>query len=194
MSELIPLFGFVFFGLFSPGPNVLLLTTSGARFGFRPTVPHILGVALGVGIIAGVVGWGLGVLLYQFPALSLSLKVTASLWILWMAVGLWRTDPIKREAIAERPFTFAQAVLFQWVNPKIWAVAISATAYVTSLPAGTQAMLLAATFTTINLGVCLFWAWAGSLLSLLLANPAAWRVFMRIMAVALAGFSLAVFL
>ena len=111
-----------------------------------------------------------------------------------MAIKLWRSDPVRRGAVAERPFTFIQAVMFQWVNPKIWAVAISATAYVLTLPTGTQAMLLAATFTTINLGVCLFWAWAGSLLSLLLANPAAWRVFMRIMAVALAGFSLAVFL
>ncbi len=194
MIELIPLFGFVFFGLFSPGPNVILLTASGARFGFRPTVPHILGVALGVGIIAGVTGFGLGALLLRFPALTLILKVVACGWILWMAYNLWFSDPSKRKASADRPFTFMQAVLFQWVNPKIWAVALSATAYVTTLPPLAQASHLALTFSTINLGVCLFWTWAGSLLSILLSNPIAWRIFMRIMAVSLAGFSLAVFL
>jgi threonine/homoserine/homoserine lactone efflux protein len=77
LADLIPLFGFVFFGLFSPGPNVILLTTSGARFGFRPTLPHILGVALGVGIIAGVVGFGLGTILAAFPSLTMALKIIA---------------------------------------------------------------------------------------------------------------------
>ena len=194
MVELLPLFGFVFFGLFSPGPNVILLTASGARFGFRATVPHILGVAVGVGVIAGLVGLGLGALLHRFPSLAIALKVAACLWILWMAVNLWRAKTAKQKAAGDKPFTFLQAVLFQWVNPKIWAVALSAVAYVATLPAGNQAGILALTFSCINLGVCLFWAWAGSLLSLLLSQPLAWLIFMRIMAVALAGFPLAVFL
>lgn len=194
LADLLPLIGFVFFGLFSPGPNVILLTASGARFGFRPTIPHVLGVALGVGIIAGVTGLGLGALLNAFPSLTLVLKGVACLWILWMAYNLWNADPAKRNEAAGRPFTFIEAVLFQWVNPKIWAVALSATAYVTALSPISQASHLAVTFSSINLGVCLFWTWAGTLLSLLLTNPPAWRFFMRIMAVALAGFSLAVFL
>lgn len=194
MAELLPLIGFVFFGLFSPGPNVILLTTSGARFGFRATVPHIFGVALGVGIIAGVTGLGLGALLLAFPSLTLALKGIASLWILWMAYNLWRADTAKQKSKKDRPFTFLEAILFQWINPKIWAVALSATAYVTTLTPVAQASHLAITFSGINLGVCLFWTWAGTLLSFLLSNPAAWRGFMRIMAVALAGFSMAVFL
>lgn len=194
MADLIPLFGFVFFGLFSPGPNVILLTTSGARFGFRPTLPHILGVALGVGIIAGIVGLGLGAILAAFPSLTIALKVIACGWILWMAYNLWRADPAKRKTGKDRPFTFIEAILFQWVNPKIWAVALSATAYVAAFSPIGQATHLALTFSTINLGVCLFWTWAGTLLSLLLNNPSAWRFFMQIMAVALAGFSMAVFL
>ncbi|MFT5272104.1 MAG: threonine/homoserine/homoserine lactone efflux protein, partial [bacterium] len=81
---------YVFFGLFSPGPNVVLLTASGARFGFKATVPHILGVALGVGIIAGLTGLGVGVLILTVPWLIFGLKVIATLWILWMAWGLWQ--------------------------------------------------------------------------------------------------------
>lgn len=193
MVELLPLFGFVFFGLFSPGPNVILLTTSGARFGFRRTVPHLLGVALGVGIIAGVTGLGIGVLLLAQPVLTIVLKAGATVWILWMAYRLWHADPAQTRK-RDRPFTFVQAVLFQWINPKVWAVAISAMAYVAALSPVDQAVMLAATFSGLNLTVCLFWTTAGTLLSFLLGNPLAWRSFMRVMAVALAAFSALIFL
>lgn len=187
------LIGFVFFGLFSPGPNVILLTASGARFGFRATIPHVLGVALGVGFIAFVTGLGLGALIDAFPALRLVLMVVASVWILWMAWKLWHAKPSTAKD-TDRPFTFMQAVLFQWVNPKIWAVATSASAIVIDLAPTQQAITLALTFSGVNLCVCLFWTYAGSLLKSLLADPQKWQVFMRIMAVALAGFSALVFL
>lgn len=187
------LFGFVFFGLFSPGPNVILLTASGARFGFRATLPHIIGVALGVGVIAAVTGLGIGTLITAHPALELVLKIAASVWILWMAWRLWSAPPARADA-KDRPFTFLQAVLFQWVNPKVWAVALSASAYVITLQPVQQATTLAITFAALNLGVCLFWTSAGHLLRRLLENPALWRAFMRIMAVSLAVFSALVFL
>jgi threonine/homoserine/homoserine lactone efflux protein len=187
------LLGFVFLGLFSPGPNVILLTASGGRFGFRASIPHILGVALGVGVIAGVTGLGVGAALAAQPTLALILKAIASLWILWMAWGLWHAKPL-RKGRADKPFTFVQAVLFQWVNPKIWAVALSATAYVASLPPMTQAAQLAVTFSGTNFGVCIFWTLAGTLLGKLLSAPFAWVVFMRVMAVALVVFSGMVFL
>ena len=193
MNDLLPLLGFVFFGLFSPGPNVILLTTSGARFGFRRTVPHIVGVALGVGITAAVTGYGVGTVLSALPNIAFGLKIVASLWIIWMAVQLWRADPTVARDRA-KPFTMVEAILFQWVNPKVWAVAMSATAYIVEMPPNAQAALLGLTFSSINLGVCLFWTAAGSMLALLLTNPLAWQVFMRVMAVALAGFSLLVFL
>ena len=187
------LFGFVFFGLFSPGPNVILLTASGARFGFWQTVPHLLGVALGVGIIAFITGIGLGALIGAVPVLRMVLLVVASGWILWMAWKLWHAKPAKVRS-TDRPFTFVQAVLFQWVNPKIWAVATSAMAYVANQAPLAQAVALGVTFSAINLGVCLFWTYAGSLLKTLLSDPVKWSIFMRIMALALAGFSALVFL
>lgn len=193
MTDVLPLIGFVFLGLFSPGPNVILITASGARFGFQRTVPHIVGVALGVGVIAAVTGIGIGALITAQPALGIVLKVIASLWILWMAYNLWRADPAKNKE-TDKPFTLIEGILFQWVNPKVWAVALSATAYVATFAPVQQAMALAATFSTINLGVCTFWAIAGSLLSYLLTNIMAWRIFMRIMALALCGFSVLLFL
>lgn len=190
-----PLYAFVFAGLFSPGPNVILLTASGARFGFRPTVPHILGVAVGVGITSGLTALGLGALLLAQPGLELALKIAAASWILWMAWKLFNAQRGPRAETRGRPFTFVEAVLFQWVNPKVWAVALAATSgYSIGLPPMQDALRLASAFSGINLFVCLFWTFAGSLLAYLLANPVAWRLFMRVMAMLLAATALMVFL
>jgi threonine/homoserine/homoserine lactone efflux protein len=188
-----PLYLFVFFGLFSPGPNVILLTASGARFGFKRTLPHLLGVALGVGVIAGLTASGLGAFLLAFPKLMLTLKILAALWILWMAWGLWTAKPREVDE-TDTPMTFAQAILFQWVNPKIWAIALtSISAYPGGLAPIGEALRLASAFSGINLFVCLFWTISGAALTYLLTAPTAWRIFMRIMALALAIFSLMIF-
>lgn len=190
-----PLYAFVFAGLFSPGPNVILLTASGARFGFRRTVPHILGVAAGVGVTSGLTGLGLGAVLQARPGLELALKLVAAGWILWMAWQLFTADRRPEAKERDRPFTFIEAVLFQWVNPKVWAVALAAASgYSIGLPPGQEALRLASAFSGINLFVCLFWTFAGSLLAYLLTHPAAWRVFLRVMAGLLALSAVMVFL
>ena len=188
----LPLIGFVFFGLFSPGPNVILVTSSGARFGLKRTVPHILGIVLGVGVIAGVTGLGVGQLLASAPNLLFLLQIVACLWILWMAAQLWQSTP-KEADDHQRPFSFLEAAFFQLVNPKIWAVALSATAYIAELTPVAQAATLGLTFSTLNLFVCSFWTAFGSLLSRLLVNDVVWRIFMRAMAVGLVIFSALIF-
>jgi len=190
-----PLYAFVFAGLFSPGPNVIMLTASGAQFGFRKTLPHLLGVALGVGIIAGLTGLGIGALLQTYPQLELALKIIAAAWILWMAWQLWMSTYRPESKQRKKPFTFFQAVLFQWVNPKIWAVALTASsAYGAGLPPIKEALRLASAFSGLNLFVCLFWTSAGSLLAYLLTRPNVWRIFMRGMALALAATAAMVFI
>ncbi|ARE40640.1 Transporter, LysE family [Rhodovulum sp. P5] len=190
-----PLYLFVFAGLFSPGPNVILLTASGARFGFRRTLPHAAGVVIGVGVTSGLTGLGIGALVLAQPALTVALRVLAAGWILWMA---WKLLGAARQAkgqTGDRPFTFAQAVLFQWVNPKVWAVALAAAAgYGAGLGPWGEATRLATAFSGLNLFVCLFWAFAGSLLSVLLSSERAWRLFMGGMALALAASAGLVFL
>ena len=189
-----PLYAFVFAGLFSPGPNVILLTASGARFGFRATLPHVFGVALGVGVIAALAGLGVGALVLAYPGLSLALKLVAAGWILWMAYALIRATGLSTGRAGDRPFTLWQAVLFQWVNPKVWAVAMAAAAgYGIGLPPVDEARRLALAFSGINLFVCLFWSFAGALLALLLTTPRAWTVFRLCMGAALAASALMVF-
>lgn len=190
-----PLYPFVFLGLFSPGPNVILLTASGARFGFRATLPHVFGVALGVGITAGLTGLGIAALLLAQPALALALKIAAAFWIGWMALSLWRSSASGGSSAGARPFTMVEAILFQWVNPKVWAVALAAASgYAAGLPPVEEAQRLALAFSGLNLFVCLFWSWAGSLLALLLTTPLAWRIFSRVMATGLAASAVMVFL
>ena len=94
-----------------------------------------------------------------------------------------------------RPFTFVEAVLFQWVNPKVWAVAMAASSgYASDLPAHLEALRIASAFSGLNLLVCIFWAGAGRLLSYLLTTHAAWRAFTTIMALALAASAGMIFL
>lgn len=190
-----PLYAFVFAGLFSPGPNVILLTASGARFGFRRTVPHVAGVVIGVGVVAALTGLGIGALLAARPGIEAVLKAAAALWILWMARTLWVSTRAARTEGRDRPFTLPEALLFQGVNPKLWAVALAAASgYPTGRPPLEEAARLGAVFSGLNLGVCLFWSAAGSLLALLLASDPAWRLFMRGMAIALALSAAMVFL
>lgn len=190
-----PLYAFVFAGLFSPGPNVILLTTSGARFGFRPTLPHVLGVAAGVGVTSGLTALGLGALLLAQPGLTLVLRLAAAGWILWMAWKLLHAAGRQTLSETDRPFTFVEAVLFQWVNPKVWAIAVAAAAgFPSGLPPLPEAFRIASAFSGINLFVCLFWSFAGALLTFLLTTPRAWRLFNGTMAAALALSAAMVFL
>lgn len=190
------LYGFVLIGLFTPGPNVIMLTASGARFGFRASLPHLMGVVLGVGLVAGVTALGVGAAITAQPALNLALRIGATAFILWMAWGYWQaagraragTDP------ADRPLGFWAAVAFQAVNPKVWTIAFVASAgYGAGWSPLWEAARLALAFSAINLAVCLFWTAAAALLSALLMRPRVWRVFLRAMAVLLAASAVLVF-
>ncbi len=189
-----PLYAFVFAGMFTPGPNVIMLTASGAQFGFRRTLPHLLGVVLGVGIIGGFSGLGIGALLAAYPQLAFTLQIVAAMWILWMAWRLWASTFGPKIGQRKTPFTFVKAVLFQWVNPKIWVVALTASSgYNAGLTPLGEAVRLASTFSSINLFVCLFWTSTGTLLAYLLTRPSVWRIFIRAMALALAATAVMVF-
>lgn len=186
---------FVLAGLFTPGPNVVMLTASGARFGFRATLPHLLGVPVGTGLLAAASAFGLGSLLLSIPALKFAFQIGAAGWILWLA---WKTVLAGRVGRGEdrgHPFTFFEAILFQTVNPKVWAVALAASAgFGIGLSPPFEAMRVFVVFTCINLAVCLFWTTVGHLLSGLLQSDRIWRIFMAVMALVMAGSALLIFI
>lgn len=183
----LPLLLFVFAGLFSPGPNVVMLTASGARFGFRATVPHLLGVPVGTGVLAAANALGLGAVLLAMPALKLTFQVIAAVWILWLAWRIAQAGRAGRTADRGRPMRFLEAVGFQAVNPKIWAVTFAAVAgFGIGLPPPQEALRQFTFFAGVNLAVCLFWTSAGHVLAPLLARARVWRAFMMGMAALLA--------
>jgi len=114
---------------FTPGPNNLMLMTSSARFGIGRTVPHMWGVVLGFPLMVFVVGLGLGEVFEAFPVLKTVLKFVAAAYFLWMA---WTLLGLKLHQASggERPMRAHEAALFQWVNPKAWAMAVSFVALV----------------------------------------------------------------
>jgi threonine/homoserine/homoserine lactone efflux protein len=119
------LVGFAFAGSVSPGPNNAVLWASGMRFGFRRTVPHVLGTAAGIGGIVVGVAAGIGVLLRALPGAEVALKLSGSVYLLYLAFLLVRSGGLGR-ADPSRPFGVGRAVGFQFANPKAWVFALVA--------------------------------------------------------------------
>jgi threonine/homoserine/homoserine lactone efflux protein len=180
-----PLYGFLFLGAFSPGPNIIMVATSGARFGFRRTIPNIFGILLGVGIIAGLAGLGMGTLLNQFPVLKTAMRVVSVGWMLWLAWGLWHARPLG-ESDNDKPMGFIESVLFQWVNPKLWAISFAASSgYPSDRTPIEEAFRLSTALMEVNTLALTFWSLTGVALSYLLKHAFAWMIFTRTMAFSL---------
>jgi threonine/homoserine/homoserine lactone efflux protein len=116
-------------GFFTPGPNNLMLMASSAKFGFRRTLAHGLGVVVGFALMVVLVGLGLGQAFLYLPWLEPVLKVLAAinlLYLAWTLLGL----KIKDQRAGDRPLTFLEGAGFQWINPKAWALAVSFAAIV----------------------------------------------------------------
>ncbi len=119
---------FAFVSSITPGPNNLMLMSSGANFGLKMTVPHLMGVVVGFAIMIELVGLGVMQLFNAFPVTYDILKVLSIIYLLYLAYKIATATPSESKGIAEKskPFSFMQAALFQWVNPKAWTMALTA--------------------------------------------------------------------
>ena len=173
--------------MFSPGPNIIMLTNSGARFGLRATIPHLIGVVVGVGIIGASSGLGIGALIVAMPKLRFALQVASAVWILVLAFRLLSAKSSEQNTKAARSMGFWQAVAFQWVNPKIWVIALAASAgYLAGASPIAEALKMGIAFSSVNFFVCAFWTYCGVLLTQLLKSERSWNSFRIIMATFLA--------
>lgn len=109
---------------FSPGPNNLMVMTSSAKFGLGRTVPHCVGITVGFPLMVFIVGLGLGELFVAYPAISTVMRYGAAVYFLWMAYHMLGIT-IGPATGRERPMRGYEAALFQWINPKAWAMAVS---------------------------------------------------------------------
>ncbi len=111
----------------TPGPNNLMLMSSGATFGFKRTIPHMLGIGLGFVFMLLLVGLGLIQLFDSYPITYQILKVFSVLYLVYLAFKIATSAaPETVTSTTAKPFTFLQAASFQWVNPKAWTMALTA--------------------------------------------------------------------
>lgn len=125
MVDPLPFITYTFVMSITPGPNNVMLTASGARFGFRRTLPHILGVVCGFVVQLLAVCAGLSALFTRWPALQSMLAWVGAAYLLylgWQMLGAG--DAGSREA--HHPVSFLQATLFQFLNPKAWVMSVTA--------------------------------------------------------------------
>ena len=190
---------FAFITSATPGPNNLMLTASGVTFGFRKSLPHILGISIGVGSLVLVTAAGLGSLFSQSPALQQGLKIVGSIYLLWLAWQLLsfqldtnttidgdqnnsqnHSQSIKKA----KPFRLWQALLFQYVNPKAWLMAISAVGSFTLSGDDywTSAWWLTGVFFVVNLPSVSLWAGFGTLIGQWISEPRQQKLFGMLMA------------
>jgi threonine/homoserine/homoserine lactone efflux protein len=110
----------------TPGPNTLMLLASGVNFGFRPTLPHMVGIMFGLGTMLLAVGLGLGALLAAVPGLLTAMKLASIAYMLWLAWRIATAAGVGEGEAGGRPMTFLEGAAFQWVNVKAWMMIMGA--------------------------------------------------------------------
>ncbi|BCQ37127.1 MULTISPECIES: LysE family translocator [Erwinia] len=141
----------------TPGPNNLMLATSGVNFGIRRTLPMVSGILVGCGLQTALAGAMLEVLLQWMGAIRLPLTLLGCTYLLWLSWKIFRSGaPELREKA--RPMTFVGGALFQAVNPKAWLMAINVALMYTVNSTILTVML---SFMALNLPCILIWAMMG---------------------------------
>ena len=165
------LISYYFVMFVTPGPNNAMLTASGIKFGFKKTIPHLIGIPFGHVIQITLVCFGLGNLFQKYPLVQNYLKWLCFFYLLylgWKIIGSFSEH--KKES--GRPLKLYEAALFQFMNPKAWVVAITAS---TAFFPVNENFYLATTFVALTApficfpSICL-WALFGSSIKILIKN------------------------
>ncbi|MCO4757898.1 MAG: LysE family translocator [Oceanospirillaceae bacterium] len=168
----------------TPGPNNVMLTASGANFGYWRTLPHMVGIVIGILVMNILVAAGLGVVFEQYPAVQSTLKVAASAYLVFLA---WKIATAKTSSMQgdsdSRPMSLMGGALFQFLNPKAWMMVITAIGSFTL--AGddywSSVFWVAVIFMLMGFPCISLWAAFGTLVGRFLSSPAAQRWFNLIM-------------
>ncbi|WP_425078865.1 LysE family translocator [Ruegeria denitrificans] len=182
---LLALIAFAFVTSITPGPNNLMLMASGANFGFRRSIPHMLGIGVGFTLMVLLVGAGLVQVFDRYPVSYSVLKVVSVIYLLYLAWKIAHAAPAGGALAAGTPMTFLQAAAFQWVNPKAWAMALTATTAYTPSQTLHAIALVALVFGAVNLPSVSTWTFLGQQMSRVLTNPRRLVLFNWTMAVLL---------
>ncbi len=183
---LLPLATFIFVSSITPGPNNVMLTASGANFGYQRSIPHMLGITVGCALMLLLVGAGLGAVFEQLPQLYTLLQYLGAAYLVWLAWKIATSGRAQTGTATAQPLGFWQAAAFQWVNPKAWLMSVGVvaayttpSAYWASLALGAAVMLL------VNYPCISVWTLFGTVIGRWLQSARALQVFNALMAVLL---------
>ena len=184
------LIAFVIFAtvmFFTPGPNNIMLLSSGLTYGFRPTIPHILGITFGFAFMVGAVGLGLGTIFIAYPALQTILRYAGVAYLVYLAATIAMSGPVSPDQDNQRgPMTFWGAAMFQWINAKGWVMVIGTiTAYAAIAAYPWNIAIQVGLSLLLGAISCTAWALFGSALRPVLTSPLMVRAFNIVMAVLL---------
>ncbi len=180
-SLFLSMLGFLWVAAITPGPNNLLLTTSGAHFGFMRSLWLMIGIMLGMQSILLLVAFGVGSLILVYPSLHLILKILGSLYLLWLAwkVATAAYEKLETDVAPPQPVRLYQGWLLQFLNPKAWLMALGAVAsfslagdkYNGSIAAIALGIL------AVNIVAGVIWLAFGMVIGRLLRSKKAWVIF-----------------
>ena len=169
---------FCFVSGVTPGPNNMMLMSSGVNYGFRRTLPHLLGVVIGFSLMVALIGLGLDAIFARFPALLPMMRYLGAAYMLWLAWKIAVSGPVKEGASEGRPLGVLGAAAVQWINPKAWVIAIGAlTAYAVSANYTISVAFVALTYLLVGLPSSGAWVMFGSAMRKLLSDPKRVRPF-----------------
>lgn len=151
---------FAFVSTFTPGPNNLMLMTSGANVGYMRTLPHMSGVAFGFAFMVLIVGLGLSSIFTAYPATHTVLKYVSLAYLLYLA-GKIALSGRAKDSADFKPMSFIGAASFQWVNPKGWSMALSSVTLYSNGGGWFELMIISLTFLIVNYPSGTFWILAG---------------------------------
>ena len=170
----------------TPGPNNAMLTASGIKFGFKRTLPHLIGIPFGHVIQITLVCLGLGAIFQKFPFIQSYLKWICFIYLIflgWKILGSFSNA----NKDSGRPLKFYEAALFQFINPKAWVVALTAA---TAFFPSDENFLIATAFVAITApficfpSICL-WAIFGSSIKSIIRNSKIKKIVEYLLAVLL---------
>jgi threonine/homoserine/homoserine lactone efflux protein len=184
------LFAFIVFAAvmyFTPGPNNVMLLSSGLTYGFRRTLPHITGIVIGMAFMIAAVGIGLGTIFVAWPMLQTILKYAGAAYLIYLAAMIAMSGAAKSDQDSGRgPMTFWGAAVFQWINVKGWVMVIGTiTAYAAIAAFPWNIVIQTVIVLLVGIPATVAWALFGSALRPILTSPAAVRAFNVVMAILL---------
>lgn len=183
IETLIPLFILLLAMVWTPGPNNAMLSASGAQFGHRASLPHVLGVALGFPVMLFIMAFGLGEVFLSSTLLQESLRWVGAVMLGFVAYKIATGKRSGTVGAGRRPFRFYEAVAFQWINPKAWAMAIGiVSTFITGANPLSEALIAAGLASLAGLTSANGWVWFGVWMQRWLNTELRFRLFNLTMA------------